>query len=220
MPRPARLTPPTSPGSVPRMHGRLALLPGEAGRTAGGAFSCTGAPQPIPAPEPMQACRASQHISGARPRPTGRPHEAPHAPIARRAARDISACHGQGCDTADTTGQPARSSPPGRPPPPAQKSPRPKATLGYGLKKSRCRFASVLLRCSPAAGDVGLDAEHDAHGEDADDCGDAGGRRVQRDLSALSLPPTRPASHSQGCAPPTLLSRLRPVPGTFSSHTT
>ena len=63
-----------------------------------------GPSQPILAPEPMQARRASLHISGARLWPTGRPRKAPRAPIAKRAARDISACHGQGCDAADTTG--------------------------------------------------------------------------------------------------------------------
>ena len=83
-----------------------------------------------------------------------------------------------------------------------------------------CRLSSSLLCSGLAAGDVGLDAEHDAHGKDADDRGDAGGRRVQRDLSALSVPPTRPDSHSQNCAPPTSISRPRPVPGTFLSHTT
>ncbi len=49
MPRPARLTPPTSPDSAPpRIHRRLTLLPREAGRTTDGAFSCTGAPAAHP----------------------------------------------------------------------------------------------------------------------------------------------------------------------------
>ena len=213
---------PTSPGSAPpACTGASPCFPERQATRKTGPSHVQGTPQPIPAPEPMQARRAPLHISGARPRPTGRPHEAPRAPVAKRAARDISACHGQGCDTADTTGQPARSSSPERPPPPpAQKSPRPKATLRCGLKKSGCRFASVLPRSGLAAGDVGLDAQHDAHGEDADDRGDAGSRRVQRDLSALSAPPTRSDSHSQSCAPPTSLSRPRPVPGAFLSHTT
>ena len=55
-------------------------------------------------------------------------------------------------------------------------------------QKGGCQFLSVLLRCGLTAGDVGLDAKHDAHGEDADDCGDAGDRRVQRDLLPLSVP--------------------------------
>ena len=42
--------------------------------------------------------------------------------------------------------------------------------------KSGCRFLSSLLRGGLAAGDVGLDAQRGAHGEDADDRGDAGGR--------------------------------------------
>ena len=69
--------------------------------------------------------------------------------------------------------------------------------------KGGCRFLSSLLRGGLAAGDVGLDAQHDAHGEDADDRRDTGGRRVQRELPTLSVPPTKPTSHSQGCAPPT-----------------
>ena len=120
----------------PRMHGRLALLPREAGRTAGGAFSCTGAPQPIPTSEPMQARRASLHISGARPWPTGWPHRVPRAPIAERAARNVSACHGQVCDTADTTGQPARSSSPERPPLADTGKPAPQGDLGMRAQKA------------------------------------------------------------------------------------
>ena len=69
--------------------------------------------------------------------------------------------------------------------------------------ESGCKFLYALFCSGLAAGDVGLDAQHDAHGEDADDRGDAGGRRVQRELPTLSVPPTKPTSHSQGCAPPT-----------------
>ena len=69
--------------------------------------------------------------------------------------------------------------------------------------KSGCKFLYALFCCGLAAGDVGLDAQHDAHGEDADDCGDAGDRRVQRGLPTLSAPPTRPTSYSQDCIPPT-----------------
>ena len=51
----------------------------------------------------------------------------------------------------------------------------PRRPWGAG-SKSRCKFLYALLRGGLAAGDVGLDAQHDAHGEDADDRGDAGGR--------------------------------------------
>ena len=121
---------------LPPIHRRLALLPREAGRTADGAFLCIGPSQPIPAPEPMRACRASLHISGARIWPTGRPHRVPRAPIAKRAARDISACHGQVCDTADTAGQSACGSSPKRPPPAGTEEPAPQGDLGMRAQKA------------------------------------------------------------------------------------
>ena len=137
MPRPARLTPPTSPGSAPPLHARAPRLASRRGRPHGRrAFSCTGAPQPIPTSEPMRARRASLHISGARIWPTGWPHKVPRAPVAERAARDISACHGQDCDTADTTGQPARSSSPERPPPADTEEHAPQGGLGMRAQKA------------------------------------------------------------------------------------
>lgn len=118
------------------MHGCLALLPREAGRTTDGAFLCIGPSQLILTSEPMQACRASLHISGARIWPTGRPHKVPRAPIAKRAARDISAYHGQDCDAADTTGWSSRSSPPGRSPLAGTEEPTPQGDLGTRARKA------------------------------------------------------------------------------------
>ena len=51
----------------------------------------------------------------------------------------------------------------------------PRRPWGAG-PKGGCRSLPALLRGGLAAGDVGLDAQHDAHREDADDRGDAGGR--------------------------------------------
>ena len=98
--------------------------------------------QPIPTPEPMRACRASLHMSGARPWPTGWPHKAPRASVAKRAARNISAHHGQGCDAADTAGQPARSSLPERPPPADTEEPAPRG--GLGMRAQRADASSYM----------------------------------------------------------------------------
>ena len=92
--------------------------------------------QPIPTPEPMRACRASLHTSGARPWPTGWPHKAPRASVAKRAARNISAHHGQNCGTADTTGQPTCSSSPERSPPAGTEEPAPRGGLGMRARKA------------------------------------------------------------------------------------
>ena len=92
--------------------------------------------QPIPTPEPSQACRASLHTSGARMWPTGWPHKAPRAYIAKRAARNISAHRGQDCDAADTAGQPARGSSPERSPPAGTEEPAPRGDLGMRARKA------------------------------------------------------------------------------------
>ena len=84
----------------------------------------------------MRACRASLHMSGARPWPTGRPHKAPRASVAKRAARNISAHRGQGCDTADTTGQPACSSSTERSPPAGTEEPAPRGDLGVRAQRA------------------------------------------------------------------------------------
>ena len=137
MPRPARLTPPTSPGSAPpACTGASPCFPEKQAARQAGPSHVQGPPQPIPTPEPMRACRASLHISGARPRPTGRPHEAPHAPIAKRAARNISPYHGQVCDTADTTGWSSRSSSPERSPLAGTEEPAPQGELETRAQKA------------------------------------------------------------------------------------
>ena len=165
----AGFAPPACTGASPCLPER------QAARQAGPSH-VWGPSQPIPTPEPMRACRASLHTSGARPWPTDRRHKRPHASVAKRAARNISAHRGQDCDTADTTGQPARGSSPERPPPRRHRRARaPRRPWDTG-PKSRCKFLYALFCSGLAAGDVGLDAQHDAHGEDADDCGDAGGR--------------------------------------------
>ena len=212
---------PTSPDSAPPAYtGASPYFPEKQATRQTGPSHAQGPPQPIPTPEHMQACRASLHISGARPWPTGRPHEAPRAPIAKRdGARYFgppwpSLRHGR-YDRLVCLQFLAREVSPRR----YRKARIPRHLGGCGLKK-RVQVLICLTSRRPGGGDVGLDAQHDAHGEDADDCGDAGDRRVQRCLPTLSVPPTRPASYSQGCAPSTSLSRPHPVPGTFSSHTT
>lgn len=59
---------------------------------------------------------------------------------------------------------------------------------GDAGSKKRVPVLICLTSQRPEAGDVSLDAQHDAHDEDAGDCRDTGGRRVQRDLPTLSVP--------------------------------
>ena len=109
---------PTPPDSASPPHTKAPRLTSQRGRPRDrrGLLMYGDPSQPIPTPEPMRARRASLHMSGARPWPTGWPHRAPRACVAKRAARNVSAHHGQVCDTADTTGQPARGSSPERSP--------------------------------------------------------------------------------------------------------
>ena len=212
---------PTSPDSAPpRMHGRLALPPREAGRATGGAFSCIGtlAAHPHPRahaspPGLLAHIRGSDVADGlaaqgaarVRCQTRGAQHLGPPRPRLRHGRYGGPAC----------LQLLARAASPRR----HRRARAPRRPWGAG-SKGGCRFLPSLLCCSLAAGDVGLDAQHDAHGEDAGDRRDTGGRRVQRELPTLSVPPTKPTSHSQGGAHPTSPSRPRPVPGTFSSHTT
>ena len=198
---------PTSPDSAsPRMHRRPALPPREAGRATGGAFSCIGTLAAHPHPRAHASLPgllayvrgpaladglAAQGAARVRCQTRGAQCFGPPRPRLRRGRYDGPAC-------------PrflARAASPRR----HRRARAPRRPWGAG-SKSGCKFLYALLRGGLAAGDVGPDAQHDAHGEDADDRGDAGGRRVQRGLPTLSVPPTRPASHSQGGAHPTTLS--------------
>ena len=210
----------TPPDSAPRIQRRPTLPPREAGRATGGAFSCIGtlAAHPHPRahaslPGLLAYVRDPALADGLAAQGAARIHcqtrgaqcFGPPRPRLRRGRYGGPAC-------------PrflARAAFPRR----HRRARAPRRPWGAG-SKSRCRSLPSLPRGGLAAGDVGLYAQHDAHGEDADDCGDAGGRRVQRGLPTLSVPLTRPASHSQGGAHPTTLSKPRPVPGTFSGHTT
>ena len=137
MPRPARLTPPTSPGSAPpRMHGRLTLLPREAGHATGGAFLCIGTPATHPhlrahaglpslsayigSPAPADGLAAP---GAARARCQTRRRAIFRPTMAKTATRPIR-----------QAGLPAVLRPSGLPSP-AQKSPRPKVNLRCGLKE-------------------------------------------------------------------------------------
>ena len=125
-------------GFGPPPHARAPRLASQRGgpRDRRGLLMYGDPSQPIPTPEPMRACRASLHTSGARPWPTGWPHKAPRASVAKRASRNISAHHGQGCDAADTAGQPARGSSPERPPPAGTEEPAPRGDLGMRAQRA------------------------------------------------------------------------------------
>ena len=204
MPGPARpmsATPPDSP--PPRMHGRPALPPREAGRATGGALSCMGTLAAHPHPRAHASLPgllahirgpaladglAAQGAARVRCQTRGAQHFGPPRPKLRHGRYDRPA-YLQLFTRAASPRRHRRARAPRRP--------------WDAGPKSGCKFLYALLRGGLAAGDVGLDAQHDAHGEGADDRGDAGDRRVQRGLPTLSVPPTRPTSHSQGCAPPT-----------------
>ena len=132
---------PTSPGSAPpACTGASPCFPERQAARQAEPSHVQGPPQPIPTSEPMRARRASLHVSGARLRSTDRRHKSPRAlqghPLSNAASRNSSSCHGQ-----------AVARPIQRASLPAvlhtsgllsltQKSPRPKATLGCGLKKA------------------------------------------------------------------------------------
>ena len=170
------------------MHGRLALLPGEAGRTAGGAFLCTGAPAAHPH---LRAHAGLPSLSAYIGSPA--PADGLAAPGAARTHRQTRGARYLGLPWPrlrhgryDRPACPqflARAVSPRR----HRRARAPRRPWDAG-SKSRCQLLSFLPRSGPAAGDVGLDAQHDVHGEDAGDCRDAGGRRVQRDLPTLSVP--------------------------------
>ena len=107
--------------------------------------------QPIPTPEPMRACRASLHMSGLGPgRRAGRTRRrARPLPNARRAMFRPT--------TAKAAARPIRRASlpaalcPSGLPPPTQKSPRPEAALGCGLKE-RMQVLICLTSRRPGGG--------------------------------------------------------------------
>ena len=133
---------PTPPDSAPAYAGAPPYLPERQAARQAGPSHAWGPSQPIPTPEPMRACRASLHTSGARPWPTGWPHKRSRASVAKRAARNISAHHGQGCDAADTAGQPAGGSSPERPSPAGTEEPAPRG--GLGMRAQRADASSYI----------------------------------------------------------------------------
>ena len=144
-------------------------------------------PPPLRESGPRMSCI----YSGSRLCSTDRRHKRPRAsqghPLSNAASRNLSSYHGQTvARPIQRASLPAALRPSGLPRR-HRKARAPRRPWDAG-SKSGCRFVSVLLLCSLAAGDVGLDAQHDAHGEDAGDCRDTGGRRVQRDLPTLSVP--------------------------------
>lgn len=137
MPRPARLTPPTSPGSPPpACTGASPCFPEKQAARQAGPSHVQGPRSPSPPPSP---CRLAEPLCiyqelgpGRRAGRTGcRAHPLPNA-----TARNISACHGQVCDTADTTGQPARSSSPERSPLADIEKPAPQGDLEMRARKA------------------------------------------------------------------------------------
>ena len=184
-----------------RIQRRPALPPRDAGRATGGAFSCMGALAAHPrAHASLPGLLA--HIRG----PALADGLAAQGAARVRCQTRVAQCFGPPRPRLrrGRYGGPAcprllaRAASPRR----HRRARAPRRPWDAG-SKSGCKFLYALFCCGLAAGDVGLDAQHDAHGEDADDCGDAGDRRVQRGLPTLSAPPTRPTSYSQDCIPPT-----------------
>ena len=137
----------------PRMHGRLALLPREAGRTAGGAFSCTGDPRSPSSP--LSPCRLAGppciYQGPGSGRRAGRARRRAHPlPNARRAI-SRPAMAKAATQPIRQASLPAVPRPSGLPSP-AQKSPHPKATLGCGLKKKRMPALIFLTSQRPGGG--------------------------------------------------------------------
>lgn len=137
MPRPARPMSPTSPDSA-SPHAQAPHLASQRGRPR----DRRGLPMhrdprgPSPPPSPCKPaeppCIHQEPGPGRRAGRTGcRARPSPNA-----SARNISAHHGQVCDTADTTGQPARGSSPERPAPAGTEEPAPQGKLEMRAQKA------------------------------------------------------------------------------------
>ena len=123
-------------GFGPRIQRRPALPPREAGRATGGAVACIGTPRsPSPPPSPCEpAGPPCIHQGLGCGRRAGRTRRRAHTlPNARRAMFRPTAAKAA-TRPIRRASPPATLCPSGLPPP-AQKSPRPEAALGCGLKE-------------------------------------------------------------------------------------
>ena len=135
-----------------RIQRRPALPPREAGRATGGAFSCIGTPRsPSPPPSPCEpAGPPCIHQGLGCGRRAGRTRRRAHTlPNARRAMFRPTAAKAA-TRPIRRASLPATLCPSGLPPP-AQKSPRPEATLGCGLER-RVPVLTFLTSRRPGGG--------------------------------------------------------------------